>query len=82
MRMPTNERFKCDQCHAVGEWGPSWSWFGSIALSEEAPQHIIHTCSEACTTMMKAKIDAGTVVQPTAKLRGYYCKVVGARKGY
>jgi hypothetical protein len=80
--MPTPQRFKCDQCGTIGEWSDSWAWFGSIALAEEAPQHIIHVCSPRCAATMKANMDAGNVKQPVAKPRGYYCKVVGARKGY
>lgn len=80
--MPTAQRYKCDQCHAVGEWSDSWSWFDSFLLSEEAPSLIIHTCSPVCAGLMKAKIDAGTVKQPIAKLRGYNVKIVGARVGY
>ena len=80
--MPTAQRFRCDQCGIVGEWSDSWSWFGSIALSEEAPSLIIHTCSTDCTKAMKVKMDAGIVQQPIAKLRGYNCKIVGKRVGY
>ena len=81
-RMPTEHRFKCDQCGTIGPWGDTWAWFGSILLSEEAPQHIIHVCSKRCATVMKANIDAGNVKQPIAKARGYHCKIVGERKGY
>lgn len=82
MRMPIEKRFKCDQCGAVGEWGDGWRWFGSIALSEEAPSLIIHTCSDLCTEKMEARLERGEVKQPTAKLRGYQCKIIGQRVGY
>lgn len=80
--MPTEQRFKCDQCGTVGAWSDSWAWFGSILLSEEAPQHIIHVCSPKCAKVMQANIDAWNVKQPVAKPRGYQCKIVGKRVGY
>lgn len=82
MRLPTAHRFQCDQCGTVAEWGPTWSWFGSIALAEEAPHHVIHTCSARCTAAMQANLKAGNVVQPAARPRGFYCRVIGERKGY
>lgn len=80
--MPLAHRFKCDQCGSVGEWGDDWHWFGSFALSEEAPSLIIHTCTDLCTEKMEARIERGEVKQPVAKLCGYACKIIGARIGY
>lgn len=80
--MPTAHQYKCDQCGTVGDWGDGWSWFGSIALSEEAPSLIIHTCSDLCTEKMSARMERNEVKQPVAKLHGYKCKIIGERKGY
>ena len=82
MRMPTEKRYKCDQCGTIGEWGDGWAWFGSLLLSEEAPSLIIHTCSDLCAEKMQARMDRGEVKQPIAKLRGYTVKIKGQRVGY
>lgn len=80
--MPTEQRYKCDQCGTVGAWGPGWSWYGSIALSEAMPSAIIHNCSDLCAEKMQARMDRGEVKQPIAKPRGHDYVVRGAKVGY
>jgi hypothetical protein len=50
---------QCAACHVVAPWGPSWSWYGSVADLEGStirnikPKPIIKTCSEQCRANAK-----------------------------
>ena len=80
--MPTEKKYKCDQCGIVGEWADGWAWFGSIALAEAMPSAIIHTCSDLCAEKMQARMDRNEVKQPIARPYGYDYKVRGEKVGY
>lgn len=40
--------YVCTVCGTAGEWGPTWSWFGSYKDAERAPGRLPVFCADPC----------------------------------
>ena len=48
MKLNSQYKYVCDNCHDTFSWNDESSWFGSYQQMERKPKEIKHYCSTKC----------------------------------
>lgn len=73
---------ECAVCGKVETWGPSWKWFGSLAMEETCPELMPRLCSDACAAEFDRRMKSGAVRLPKVLSHGGTQRLVQGHEGY